>query len=74
MKRELPTSVTHLIRSILFICMLTSAQVAFAQTQISGVINDDQGQPLPGANVLLKGTSNGVTTDAAGRFTGIRMY
>lgn len=68
MKRELPTSVTHLIRGLLVICLLTCSNIVFAQQQISGVIKDEQGQPLPGANVLLKGTSNGVTTDAVGKF------
>jgi TonB-linked SusC/RagA family outer membrane protein len=36
---------------------------------VSGRVTDDQGQPLAGANVKVKGGSNGVTTDAEGRFT-----
>lgn len=35
---------------------------------ISGVINDVSGMPLPGANVLEKGTTNGITTDFYGKF------
>lgn len=35
---------------------------------VSGVVLDDKGIPLPAANVLEKGTSNTVTTDFDGKF------
>lgn len=35
---------------------------------ISGIVKDEVGQPLPGANILRKGTSQGTTSDANGRF------
>jgi len=35
---------------------------------VSGVVTDDEGMPLPGANVLVKGTSRGATTDFDGNF------
>ncbi|TWO32952.1 mucoidy inhibitor MuiA family protein [Seonamhaeicola sediminis] len=35
---------------------------------VSGIITDESGSPLPGANVLVKGTSNGVVTDFDGNF------
>ncbi len=41
----------------------------FTQAQsISGTVSDANG-PLPGANVIEKGTSNGVTTDFDGNYT-----
>ncbi|WP_131454001.1 SusC/RagA family TonB-linked outer membrane protein [Neotamlana sedimentorum] len=39
------------------------------QTQISGVIYDNNEMPLAGATVLEKGTSNGVQTDFDGKFS-----
>jgi TonB-linked SusC/RagA family outer membrane protein len=36
---------------------------------ISGKVLDDTGNPLPGVNVLLKGTSSGTVTDADGNYT-----
>lgn len=39
------------------------------QNIVSGTITDDKGQPLPGANVVEKGTTNGVTADFDGNFT-----
>ena len=39
------------------------------QKIISGTITDDDGMPLPGANIIEKGTSNGVQTDFDGNFT-----
>ncbi|MEM9823791.1 MAG: SusC/RagA family TonB-linked outer membrane protein, partial [Bacteroidota bacterium] len=39
-----------------------------AQTTVSGVINDDLGDPLIGVSVLLKGTTVGTITDVDGKF------
>ncbi|MCM5662851.1 SusC/RagA family TonB-linked outer membrane protein [Galbibacter mesophilus] len=42
----------------------------FAQEKtITGVVSDDQNMPLPGATVLVKGTSNGTQTDFDGNYT-----
>ncbi|MCU0457826.1 MAG: carboxypeptidase-like regulatory domain-containing protein, partial [Bacteroidales bacterium] len=35
---------------------------------VSGVVTDEKGNPLEGAVVIIKGTTIGTTTDAAGRF------
>ncbi|WP_158655284.1 SusC/RagA family TonB-linked outer membrane protein [Flavivirga eckloniae] len=37
--------------------------------EVSGTINDVNGQPLPGATILEKGTTNGVTTDFDGKYS-----
>lgn len=37
--------------------------------QISGIITDASGVPLPGATVLIKGTTNGTSTDFDGKFS-----
>lgn len=39
------------------------------QFEVNGTVLDQEGQPLPGANVLEKGTSNGVQTDFDGNFS-----
>ncbi len=36
---------------------------------ITGVVKDDVGEPVIGANILVKGTNNGVITDMEGRFS-----
>ena len=36
---------------------------------ISGVVKDKSGEPIIGANVLIKGTTNGVVTDLDGNFS-----
>jgi TonB-linked SusC/RagA family outer membrane protein len=38
-------------------------------TQVTGTVVDASGDPLPGANVAIKGTTTGVITDAEGHFT-----
>jgi TonB-linked SusC/RagA family outer membrane protein len=44
------------------------AQVAGAHT-VSGKITSDKGEALPGVTVVVKGTTNGVTTDASGNYS-----
>ncbi|MDO1450387.1 TonB-dependent receptor [Rhodocytophaga aerolata] len=40
-----------------------------ADFQVSGTVTDDAGQSLPGVNVVLKGTTNGATTDVDGKYS-----
>lgn len=39
------------------------------QTTVTGTVTDVQGQPVIGAGVIQKGTSNGVMTDEQGHFS-----
>ena len=41
---------------------------SFAQNTLTGTILDDEGQPLYGATVIIKGSNNGTVTDAQGQF------
>jgi TonB-linked SusC/RagA family outer membrane protein len=41
----------------------------FQGMTVTGKIIDEKGEPLPGANVLVKGTTFGTTTDAAGAYS-----
>ena len=44
-----------------------SMQFSFAQEKtVSGVVSDSSG-PIPGANVVIKGTKNGIQTDFDGK-------
>lgn len=43
-------------------------QVRIDQNAITGIVTDADGLPLAGANVVEKGTTNGVTTDFDGNF------
>ena len=56
---------------ILCICIiqLFLSAVAFAQTQVTGHVADVRGEDIIGANVTVKGTSNGTITDIDGNFT-----
>lgn len=46
-----------------------SAIIGQEKVTVSGVIYDSQGEPLPGASIVEKGTTNGITTDIDGKFT-----
>ncbi|GEP51657.1 membrane protein [Flavobacterium noncentrifugens] len=41
---------------------------ALAQTKVSGIVVDNSGQPVPYANVVFKGSSEGIVTNEDGRF------
>ncbi|MGB6151758.1 MAG: carboxypeptidase-like regulatory domain-containing protein, partial [Pricia sp.] len=43
--------------------------VAFSQGAITGTVVDEMNQPLAGANIVVKGTANGVSTDFDGNFS-----
>lgn len=54
----------------LLLCFLASHLLAVAQTgKISGTITGADGQPIPGATVLIKGTNKGASSDVDGKFT-----
>ncbi|VAW16341.1 Outer membrane TonB-dependent transporter, utilization system for glycans and polysaccharides (PUL), SusC family [hydrothermal vent metagenome] len=48
--------------------LLRSKNALYTEREIKGVVKDADGQPLPGANVLVKGTTVGTQTDFDGNF------
>ncbi|MGV8095327.1 MAG: TonB-dependent receptor [Mangrovibacterium sp.] len=44
-------------------------QAVQQQKTVSGTVNNESGESVPGATVLVKGTTNGTVTDADGAFT-----
>ena len=53
---------------MLLLVGVTMTTFAFGQTQLSGTVTTKQGDPLPGVNVIVKGTARGTTTDAEGKY------
>jgi iron complex outermembrane recepter protein len=54
-------------KNILILILLITT-VGFAQNNISGKVTDESGEPIPGANVIEKGTTTGVITDFNGNY------
>lgn len=46
-----------------------SASLAASALTVTGVVTDDEEQPLPGVNIIEKNTTNGVTSDANGNYS-----
>lgn len=42
---------------------------AFAQDSVTGIVSDESGGPLPGATILIKGTSSYAASDVDGTFS-----
>ena len=56
-------------KKFLMLSFMIMFQWGLAQTSVSGTVSDSSGVPLPGATVLVAGTSNGVTTDFDGNYS-----
>ncbi len=57
-------------KHILFLCFALMGIVAWAQTTVRGTVtSQSDGEPVIGASVLVKGTTNGTMTDIDGNFT-----
>jgi outer membrane receptor protein involved in Fe transport len=57
------------MKKIINLFVLLSCLVSFAQTTITGKITDNTGQPLPGANIVVQGTTDGTSSDFDGNYT-----
>ncbi|MGS0525258.1 carboxypeptidase-like regulatory domain-containing protein [Zobellia nedashkovskayae] len=49
--------------------LLATVQLHAQDGTINGTVSDDTGMPLPGANVLVKGTTTGTQTDFDGNYS-----
>jgi TonB-linked SusC/RagA family outer membrane protein len=59
--------IKNLLKFLVFVCAL-SFQGLYAQT-VTGTVTDNNGMPLPGVNVIEKGTNNGAATDFDGNYS-----
>ena len=56
-------------KKLLFLLLILPFSV-FAQSTLSGVVTEQgSGQPMPGVNVIIKGTTKGTTTDFDGNYS-----
>jgi len=53
----------------LFVIFMCTNTIIFAQSQIKGKVSDKDGSPIPGASIMIDGTTNGTITDVNGMFT-----
>ena len=51
------------------LCVLLSATTALAQSNVTGTVVDETGEPVIGASVMVKGTKTGTVTDVDGKFS-----
>ncbi len=53
---------------LLLVVVFVAFSVRAQERSISGTVIDDEGERVPGANVLIKGTNTGTVTDIDGQF------
>ena len=54
---------------ILSSLLIFATSISVYAQQITGSVSDDNGLPLPGASIVIQGTSDGTTTDFDGNFS-----
>lgn len=55
-------------KNLLFVAVLFISATVLGQTKLTGTVVDESNEPLPGATVVVKGTTNGTSTDFDGKF------
>ena len=69
MEKQKTLSAQSLFRRLMLsFFFLLASTLAFAQTEVSGTIVDNTGEPIIGATIMEKGTSNGTISDIDGNF------
>ena len=58
-----------LLSGLMLLCGVIASPLYGQSRTVSGVVQDDNGEPLFGAFVVEKGTTNGTSTDFDGKFT-----
>jgi len=49
--------------------IVLSAKAAKQDRLVKGVVRDERNEPLPGVNIMIKGTTTGITTDIDGNYS-----
>jgi hypothetical protein len=57
------------MKPYLTVLFLFIATITSAQTTVSGTVTDQKGEGIPGANITLKGSYDGTSSDGAGNFS-----
>jgi TonB-linked SusC/RagA family outer membrane protein len=61
--------IKHLSALVCVLLLVISISTQSQDRNVAGRITDEEGAPLPGVNVVEKGTSNGTVTDTEGRYS-----
>jgi TonB-linked SusC/RagA family outer membrane protein len=63
------TSVSYKVMDNNFIIITPTTLMQQQSLVITGTVTDEHGEPIPGVNVVVKGTVNGVVTDVSGKYS-----
>ena len=67
--KQLAANFPAFVFAILLQVLLIPNQVSAQDITVKGTVNGENGTPLSGASITLKGTNKGTTTDNNGAFT-----
>ncbi|UAM97146.1 TonB-dependent receptor [Polaribacter litorisediminis] len=57
------------IKHMLFVVALLVTSMVYSQTKIKGKVTDENGMPLPGVTIIVKGTKSGTASDFDGNYS-----
>ncbi len=58
-----------MILLVFLLTLVSQVALAYQQNTITGTVTDSDGLPIPGVNVIVKGSNNGVQTDFDGKYS-----
>ncbi len=67
--KQTKLKLSHLLVLMMVLVWLPTIKVKAQNLKVSGLVRDDTGTALPGATVLVKGTTNGTVTGIDGSYT-----
>src|SRR5512145_682353 len=47
----------------------SGSESVMQQMTVTGIVKDETGQPMPGVNIQIEGTTSGTTTDVSGKYS-----
>ena len=58
-----------MILLVFLLTLVSQVALAYQQNTVTGTVTDSDGLPIPGVNVIVKGSNNGVQTDFGGKYS-----
>lgn len=63
-------SISAALKLLLLMCLVLCSHIGYAQTKsITGTVTEDNGEPIIGATIQVKGTTLGTVTDLDGKYS-----
>ena len=74
MVSRIPYIINRFFKCVICLSLLFWTVVSYSQQEVNGRVTDSDGLPLPGVNIVVKGTTIGTQSDFDGNFSLVLNY